>query len=158
MNFIKVGKSFINLDNVNEVRPGILGSVDVYFGGIATTGETLEYNVTNYDGAEAEALVAWLDSIATDVVEQHAHQAEIERQTAAFTKLRALGYALGIGYSDQVQPSFPGTRERAAYALSVTDSVQAEFLSHCAQCGIAEPDEDTQAEWQRNFVSGVLSR
>lgn len=158
MNFIKVGKSFINLDRVNEVRPGVLGTLDVYYSGVTTDGNTLEYNVTNYDGAEAAALLAWLDSVSIDVVEQQAQREAQERQGAALQKLGALAYAHGTSYSDQVQPSFPGARMNAAHALTLTDELQAVYHKHVSECGIELFDGEQFAEWQRNFVSGVLSR
>lgn len=157
MNFIKVGKSFLNLDNVNEVRPGILGSLDVFFGGLATDGNTLEYNVTNFDGAEGEALLAWLDSVSIDVVEQLRRGEEEALLSQAKDKLYALGFAHGTAYSDQVQPSFPGTRANVARNLAHTDSVYAEYLTHCTHCGI-EPGEFTLAAWRDSFVSGLLSQ
>lgn len=157
MNLIKVGDSYLNLDRVNEVRRRG-GNVDVYFDGVTAHADTLEYNVTSYADAEAEALLAWLDNVSIDVVAQKACDDRAAASLAAWQKLAALAFAHGTSYSDQVQPSFPGARRNAALALSATDSVRAEFIVHCAQCDLSEPDDETFSEWQSSFVSGVLSR
>lgn len=159
MNFLKVGESFVNLDNVNEVLipDDAPGSVDVYFAGVAYASdrETLEYNVTTYYDEEAAAILAWLDGIAIDVVEQKRRHDAAEASAERWNRFRALAFAHGVTCaSDILTPSFNGTRRAAIYAFSAGQ--RETFERHAAECSL-EADDDAFGGWQDAFYNGVLS-
>ena len=70
MNFIKIGNRYINLDNVTNIGPvnkEFAGEAGIYQ--IEYIGKNSEdYGSEWVEGHEAQALVDWLNAIATDVV------------------------------------------------------------------------------------------
>ena len=60
MNLIKIGSSYVNFDQVTEIRDvGV--DIEIFFG---------INDLTTVRGADAERLRQWLDKIATDLNEQ----------------------------------------------------------------------------------------
>ena len=69
--FIKVAKTFINLDNVNSIRTDLDGEVSVYYStAVGDDGEEREEKDC-FTGEEAEALEAYLNNNSVNVVRDY---------------------------------------------------------------------------------------
>lgn len=157
-NIIKIGSTFINLDNVCDIDTTD-DAVDIYLnvvGGWFGDGEGKSEQICrSFFGAEAAALCYYLESNAVDVMAEYESRQRVQAFKASIANLETMGRELGrVKAADPNAPAiwdYHDIKRRASnYTPEMDEHIGAAFG------GALDTDDWTTAvsAWTQAFVEG----